>query len=583
MYRMLLGAVGLLVLKLSAAADLPPGYWDEARAQELLEKTQTVRLAPDLSALSSEEREALRHLFRAGEVMQTLYEASRHPEARSSYAALQSLHAQRADVARTQALLDLYRLYQGPIAITLDNDRTAFLPVRPQVPGRDVYPQDATKAELDRFVQRYPERRLLDERTVVRRTSAASIDADLTTLAKHPVLAFHHREIQSTLEKLQIDEGFYAVPYAIAYADELIAAHDHLMRAASILDSQDAEFARYLRHRARDLIVNDYEAGDASWVTGRFQRLNAQIGAYETYDDALYGSKAFHGMSILLANEKATAELRRALGGLQQIENALPYRSTKQVREDIPVGVYQVIADYGQARGANTATILPNDPLFSRRYGRTVLMRENIMRNEELFAPSLRAWQAAMSTEHAQELIPEGNFQRTLWHEIGHYLGPDRDVKGRALDVALEEYADAVEEMKSDLVSLFALHRLQHPSLRAIQASGIRRTLQNVKPRSDQPYQTMQLIQFNWFLEHGLLEVDATTQKLKVNYAKYSDVVALLLREVLDLQRSGDKQRTAEFFERWTHWSDLHEATAERMRQAQGPRFTLVRYGALGE
>ena len=31
-----------------------------------------------------------------------------------------------------------------------------------------------------------------------------------------------------------------------------------------------------------------------------------------------------------------------------------------------------------------------------------------------------------------------------------------------------------VEEMKSDLVSLFALHRMKHPSLRAIQAGGIR-------------------------------------------------------------------------------------------------------------
>ena len=53
----------------------------------------------------------------------------------------------------------------------------------------------------------------------------------------------------------------------------------------------------------------------------------------------------------------------RALGGLQAIEDcaALPARATAAVREDIPVGVYDVIADFGQARGANTATILPNE------------------------------------------------------------------------------------------------------------------------------------------------------------------------------------------------------------------------------
>ena len=79
-------------------------------------------------------------------------------------------------------------------------------------------------------------------------------------------------------------------------------------------------------------------------------------------------------MSILLLNEKATSDLRKALGGLQAIEDALPYTAHKKVREDIPIGVYEVIADYGQARGTNTATILPNDALFSRRYGRTILL-----------------------------------------------------------------------------------------------------------------------------------------------------------------------------------------------------------------
>ena len=33
------------------------------------------------------------------------------------------------------------------------------------------------------------------------------------------------------------------------------------------------------------------------------------------------------------------------------------------IREDIPVGVYDVIADFGQSRGGNTASILPNEAL----------------------------------------------------------------------------------------------------------------------------------------------------------------------------------------------------------------------------
>jgi hypothetical protein len=70
---------------------------------------------------------------------------------------------------------------------------------------------------------------------------------------------------------------------------------------------------------------------------------------------------------------------------LQALEDSLPYEHHKKVREDIPVGVYDVIADFGQARGGNTATILPNESYLARRYGRTILLRANIMRDQNIF------------------------------------------------------------------------------------------------------------------------------------------------------------------------------------------------------
>ena len=44
-----------------------------------------------------------------------------------------------------------------------------------------------------------------------------------------------------------------------------------------------------------------------------------------------------------------------------------------------------MIADFGQARGGNTATILPNESYLARRYGRTILLaREHHARAEHL-------------------------------------------------------------------------------------------------------------------------------------------------------------------------------------------------------
>ena len=592
--RTLLAITLALALTASATASaqektLPVGYWPEARSNAILEKTETIRLAPDLSGLTAEEQAALKDLLKVGGVMQKLYEVSRHHEALAALDRLRVVDVSLGQPKATQNLLQLYRLFQGPIATTLDNKREAFVPVSPQLPGRNVYPLDATREDIEAFLTRYNGERdaLLSERSVVRRVTKTNLQKDLAILNTFSLLRQLHPGLDERLRNLQTvsdPNTFYSVPYSIAWADDLVPSYTALMRSAATLERSDSEFARYLRNRARDLITNDYESGDASWVTGRFQRLNAQIGAYETYDDALYGVKAFHSMSIMLVNQKATDELRKALGGLQEIENALPYEAHKRVREDIPVGVYDVIADFGQARGTNTATILPNDPLFSRRYGRTILLRENIMKHPSIFAADMRVWKTTVVDGQANDLAAEGNFQRTLWHEIGHYLGVDRDKQGRTLDVALEDYADSVEEMKADLVSLFALHRMNHPSLRAIQASGIRRTLQNVQPRKDQPYQMMQLVQFNWFLDKGLLTADPKTARLTVHYDRYPEAVTSLLTEVLKLQHEGDKAATAAFFDKWTKWTpELHDKLAARIRDAQGARYRIVKYAALGE
>ncbi|HVT42869.1 MAG TPA: NUDIX hydrolase [Thermoanaerobaculia bacterium] len=574
---------------------LPAGYWSEARSGAILENTETIRLAPDLSGLTAEQIAAVNDLLAAGAIFQDLYEEARHHQAIPAREALDVLARQRGKEKATENLRLLYRLNQGPIATTLDNKREAFLPVDPQVSGKNVYPWGITREEIERHLAASPDKRndLLGERTMVRRATRENLRRDLDTLARHSVLDTLHPALGAMLRKLaEAPEAavLYAVPYSVAWGDQLIRAHGLIRNAARRMEASDPELARYLHNRARDLLSNDYESGDASWVTGRFTILNAQIGAYETYDDALYGVKAFHALSLLLQDQKETAELRRAMGSLQEIEDVLPYDQQKRVRDDISVGVYDVIADFGQARGTNTATILPNDPLFSARYGRTILLRRNIMRDPAIFGRNQRVFQAAVNSRFADHLTPDGEFHRTLWHEIGHYLGVAVDKKGRTLDVALEDNADSVEEMKADLVSLFATTLLRRKNviddsrLRSVRAGGIRRTLQDNRPRTDQPYQRMQLAQFNFFLENGLLTFDPKTTSLVIHDDRYHEVVTALLRQVLNLQYQGDRDAASAFFDRWTRWTpELHEALAEKIRAAQGARFRIVRYAALGE
>jgi hypothetical protein len=566
---------------------LPAGYWPLEKSQPIIDKTQTIRLAPDLSNLTDGERKAVAKLIEVGQIFQQLYEQQRHPEALAGRRALEQLDQRTGSKPATQNLLTLYRLFQGPIATTLDNKREPFLPVDPLQPGKNVYPWGITKDTIDE-----KNADLFDLRSVVRYATTKNLSDDIAKLNKYPALHTLHPGLLAKLQRLQSagKNALYSVPYAVAYADELIKAHGLLNEAAEAVEKDDEEFARYLRNRARDLLSNDYESGDASWITGRFKNLNAQIGAYETYDDELFGVRAFFSLSLLQTRREETVALRQAIQGLQALEDSLPYKDHKKVREDIPVGVYDVIADFGQSRGGNTATILPNESYLARRYGRTILLRTNIMRDPNIFVGTSTTLAAAIGEMQAKELTPDGNFYRTLWHEVGHYLGVDRTRDGLELDEALQDNANTFEEMKADLVSLFvaeALHRQRYYSdaqLHSVYAGGILRVLQNNRPRRNQPYNTMQLMQWNFYLENGLLSFDPATKTMRVHYEKYHDVVGKLLEQVLAVQYEGDKAASDKFIDRYTSWDEnVHGVIAANIRAQQRYRFRLFKYAALGE
>ena len=68
--------------------------------------------------------------------------------------------------------------------------------------------------------------------------------------------------------------------------------------------------------------------------------------------------KSLFSLNLLVRDEEKSRELSAALQGLQAIQDSLPLGAGRKIQQDIPVGVYNIIADFGQSRGSNTATIL---------------------------------------------------------------------------------------------------------------------------------------------------------------------------------------------------------------------------------
>jgi hypothetical protein len=92
------------------------------------------------------------------------------------------------------------------------------------------------------------------------------------------------------------------------------------------------------------------------------------------------------------------------------------------------------------------------------------------------------------------------------------------------------------------------------------------------------------LMQWNFFMENGLLAFDRDSGTLGIHYGNYHQVVEKLLARILDLQDRGDKAETDRFIAQYTVWDDdLHGVIARKLRDTARYRYTLYTYGALGE
>ena len=98
---------GTVMASTAFSSDFDEGYFTKDQTRPILEKTLRIHLSPSLESLSDEERAAVKNLIEVGQIMQRLYENSRHPEAITAYNELVRLSRESSDPERAGMLLDL--------------------------------------------------------------------------------------------------------------------------------------------------------------------------------------------------------------------------------------------------------------------------------------------------------------------------------------------------------------------------------------------------------------------------------------------------------------------------------------------
>ena len=384
-------------------------------------------ISADLSKLSDADRRVLAKLVEASKIVDGLF-------LRQAWA---GNDAMLADLARDQspegrARLHYFLINKGPWS-RLDHN-APFVPGAPAKPaGANYYPEGASKAELERWIQSLPEAeraRATGFFTVVRRAG----------------------------------NSFTLVPYNVEYQGELARAAGFLRDAAQL--TKEPTLKAFLTKRADAFLSNDYYDSDVAWMELE-GAIEPTIGPYEVYEDELFNYKAGFEAYVTVQDPVETAKLQKLAAELQDIEDHLPI-DPKQRNPKLgalaPITVVNEIYASGDGnRAVQTAAFnLPNDERVIREKGAKRVMLKNVQ--DAKFAKTLLPISKIVLPAADQGALSfEAFFTHIVVHELMHGLGPHSiTVNGRKTTVRqeLKETYSALEEAKADISGLFAIQHM---------------------------------------------------------------------------------------------------------------------------
>ncbi len=480
--------------------------------------TLAKRFAPvdvkvDLSNLPAQERAALAKLVEASRYVDALFMRQRFA---GNDALLLQLLSDQSALGR--ARVDYFLLNKGPWS-ELDEDR-AFLPgvsVKPK--GGNFYPADATREQIDSWMQGLPQAQKSDATgffTTIRRGA---------------------------------DGKFAAVPYSLEYQGELMEMARLLREAAAL--TQQPTLKSFLEKRAAAFVSNDYYASDVAWME-LDASIEPTIGPYEVYEDEWFNFKAAYESFIALTDAAETDKLKRFSSQLQDLEDHLPIESKfrkSKIGGYSPIRVVNVVFAAGDANhGVQTAAFnLPNDERVVAEKGSKRVLLKNFQQAkfDKVLTPIA---DVALNSQDRALVSFEAFFTHILMHELMHGLGPQTiQLDGRQTTVRqeLKELNGPLEEAKADVSGLWALQYLTDKGFldkkqeRSMYVTFLASTFRTLRFGLNAAHAKGMALQVNNLLDAGAIRIDAQG-RFSLDVPKAKRAITALTRQIMTLQAHGD-------------------------------------------
>jgi hypothetical protein len=231
---------------------------------------------------------------------------------------------------------------------------------------------------------------------------------------------------------------------------------------------------------------------------------------------------------------------------------------------------YQAVADN-----------LPNDPRIHQAKGTKKLFFKNFMdaRVQYVILPVARR---LMRPDQASQATADGLLTDVIMHEICHGLGPaySRTPQGqRDIRESIGPTYAGLEEAKADVAGMYALKwlvdkgALPKARLEEYYASYVADIFRTVRFGIAEAHGRAVMIEFNYLVEQGAISADrgaapakdqvskGGTLRYVIDYTKMPDALASLMKELLEIEATGDRQRAENWAGKYDKMpNELHNA-----------------------
>jgi len=472
---------------------------EKPMTMQLVETYTDFTLTADIAHLSDNEKQMLQILFKAADIMNTIYW-------QESYGNKSQLMNNIADpYAR-----EFVEINYGPWN-RLDNNKAFIEGIDTKPAGVQFYPSDMTKEEFEAW----------DD---------------------------PNKSSQYTVIIRNEDGSLQSVWYHDYFKKEIDEVADLLKEAATL--AGDEGFKNYLNLRAQALLTDDYLESDMAWMDMRNNNVDLVIGPIENYEDALFGTKAAHEAFILIKDIEWTKKLAHFAQFLPELQSQMPVEDKyKQEKPgaNADLGAYDAIFYAGDCNaGSKTIAInLPNDERVHLEKGSRRLQLKNSMRAkfDKILMPIS---QILIAEDQRKHVTFDAFFANTMFHEVAHGLGIKNTINGKG-DVrsAIKEQYSALEEGKADILGLFMVTKLHEKGelgdvdLMDNYVTFMAGIFRSVRFGAASSHGKANMIRFNYFLEKEAFSKgeDGT---YSINMEKMKVASAELTQLILQIQGDGD-------------------------------------------